>query len=558
MDRAVANHPRVRLRRPARPFGSVAVGTVAALVLLPVAALLWRAIRDGDGWSADALSRILGSGRTWRVLGATVAQAAASTVLTLVVGLPVAWVVGTFAFPGRRAVRLLALVPFVLPSVVLATAVSAVLGPSGPVDLRGTWWAVLAAHLSFNLAVVVVVVGGAVGRIAPSLDATARTLGAGPLDALRRVVIPAVRPAVTSAAALVFLFCLTSFGVLVVLGGGAVTTLEVEIWVRSTRQFDLSGAAVLAGLQVVTVVAALGLLGAASRRGGATSGRLRRRRPRSPAEVSAVLGASIAVVVVSGVPLAALLERSTRLGGERTWSNWTGLGSVLEGTGLAVSPAEALRRSLLGAAAGAAVAVAVALPASRLAARRPGGGSERVLMLPVAVSATTVGLGLLLLVGRPPVDLRGTWWLVPFAQAVVALPLVVRVVAPALRALPGSTLDAAAVLGAEGRSRWWRVELPAVRGAVAAGAALAFVACLGEFGATVFLARSDRATVPVVIQQLSSRPGPAGVGQAMVLSCILVAVCALVLGILDAVGDRSASDRLLHRGRMGPWTSEPT
>ena len=538
--------------------GTPAVTVVGLAVAVPVVAVLWRAVRDGDGWSGAALTRILGSPRTWRLLVVTVAQATASTALTLVIGLPVAWVLGTFRFPGRRLVRLVVLVPFVLPSVVLATAVASVLGPGGPVDLRGTWWAVLAAHLCFNLAVVVLVVSDTVGRLPVSLDGAARTLGAGPAASFRRVVVPAVRPAAVSAAAVVFLFCLSSFGVIVILGGGAVTTLEVEIWVRATRQFDLSGAAVLAGLQVVAVVAALGLVGAASRRAGAGAARARRRRPRSAGERVAVLAAVTVVMLVCGVPLAALLERSTRVGTRRTWSNWTQLGSVLDGTGLAVAPLDALRRSLLSAGIAALLALLVAVPASALAARRPGGTADRVLSLPLAISATTIGLGLLLVVGRPPVDLRASWWLVPVAQALVALPLVVRVVAPAIRSVPRSSLDAAAVLGLDRRARRRRVELPAVRGAIAAGAALAFVACLGEFGATVFLARADRATVPVVIEQLASRPGPAAVGQAMALSCVLVAVCGIVLLVVDALGDRSASGRTLPRGRMGPWTSEPT
>lgn len=569
MDRAVADDPGVTALPPPgrsaarradtpRGVGTLAVVLVGVAIVVPVTAVVVRSLRDGGDWGLSAPARILGSPRTWRLVTLTVAQAVGSTALTLAVGLPVAWVLGTFRFPGRRLIRLVVLVPFVLPSVVLATAVASVVGPTGPVDLRGTWWAVLIAHLCFNLAVVVLVVSDAVGRLPPSLDGAARTLGAAPLASFRRVVVPAVRPAVVSAAAVVFLFCLTSFGVVVILGGGAVTTLEVEIWIRATRQFDLSGAAVLAALQVLTVVVALGLVGSASRRAGAGSVRTRRRRPRTLTERGAVALAVGAVLLVSGVPLAALVERSTRVGDRRTWSNWTELGSVLEGTGLAVSPLDALRRSLLSAGIAALIAVLVAVPAAALAARRPGGAAERVLTLPLAISATTLGLGLLLVVGRPPVDLRGSWWLVPVAQALVALPLVVRVVAPALRSVPRSSLDAAAVLGLDRGARRRRVELPAVRGALGAGAALAFVACLGEFGATVFLARSDRATVPVVIEQLASRPGPAAVGQAMALSCVLVAVCGVVLLAVDSAGDRTASDRALPRGRMGPWTSEPS
>ncbi len=523
--------------RRAAVTGTLTSAAVAVLVVVPVLAVALSAFRTDETWSTAAFERVLTSDRTWRIVAVTVAQAVASTVLTLAVGLPVAWTLGRFEFPGRRLVRVVALVPFVLPSVVLATAVAALLGPAGPLDLRGTWWAVLAAHAAFNLAVVVFVVGDAFGRLGASVEDAARMLGAPARGAFTRATLPAVRPAGVSAAAVVFLFCLTSFGVLVVLGGGRVTTIEVEVYFRATRQFDLSGAAVLSIVQLLCVVVALTVVGALQRRSGAASGRVTRRAPSRAGDrwwVAATVGI---VGLVAGLPMVALLDRSFRVGRAYSWSNWTNLGSVLEGTGLAVSPIGALGRSLSAATLAAVLATAVAVPAAVVAARRPGRLADRVLMLPLAVSATTLGLGVLLVAGRPPIDLRDAWWLVPLVQALVALPLVVRVVAPALRAVPTNALDSAAVLGAGPRARWWRVEVPAVRGAVAAGAGLAFVASIGEFGATVFIARVDRATVPVAIGSLASRPGAAGLGQAMALSCLLVLICGAVLLVVDRLGE---------------------
>lgn len=534
MTRAVRPGP----TRARHPVGTAAVVVVGVAVAVPVVAVLVRAVRLDGGWSAGALTRILASPRTWRVIGLTVAQAAASTALTLVVGLPVAWVLARFRFRGRSLLRTLTIVPFVLPTVVIGAAFASLLGPSGLVDLRGTWWAVLAAHLCFNLAVVVSVVGAALGDLDPDLESAARLLGAGPVSTARRVLLPAVAPAVGAAAVVVFLFCLTSFGVIVILGGGPVTTVEVEIWVRATQQFDLSGAAVLAGLQVLAVVATLALhAGFARHRRGAGSHPDTGRRPRSVAERTAVAGTALVVLFVVGLPLAALAERSLRVGDGYGLAHWTGLGSATAGTGLAVSPLDAVLVSLATSAVGATVSVLVAVPAAAVAARRPGGAADRLLLVPLGVSATTIGLGLLLAAGRPPVDLRGSWWLVPAAQALVAVPLVVRAVAPALREVSPSVRDAAAVLGADGRARWWRVELPVVRPAVVAGAGLALVACLGEFGATVFLARSDRPTVPVAVERLLSRPGAAGFGQAMALSCILVLLCGVLLAALDRIGN---------------------
>jgi len=430
--------------------------------------------------------------------------------------------------------------PFVLPAVVVGSAIAALVGPSGLVDIRGTWIAVLGAHLCFNLAVVVRTMKVAISSVPVELDQSARLLGVGRFGVARRVVLPAVTPALLASAVVVFMYCLTSFGVLLVLGGGRVSTLEVEIWSRATRQFDISGAAVLAVLQFIAVVAALAVHGrvARSARGSRTSGRDRDRRPSGNLEWAAVAAAIAAIGAVSVLPLTALAMRSVQIGPTWTLENWRNLGSAIEGTALAVSPARAMWLSVCGAALAAFMAVLVGVPAARSVAHKPGGASDRILLLPLGVSATTIGLGLLLAAGRPPVDLRGAWWMVPVVQAVVALPLVVRVVGPALRSIPRSYMDAASIMGRSSRQRWWSVEFPIARPAVMAGAGLALVACLGEFGATVFIARTDRPTVPIMVERLLGRPGASGYGQAMALSCVLVLMCAGVLAVVDGLGRR--------------------
>jgi thiamine transport system permease protein len=522
--------------RPARSWwGGAAVTAVAVLIAVPLLAVVWHTVHPDGSFDLAAVSRILSSPRTWRLLAVTVAQAAASCALTLAIGLPVTWVLTRFSFRGRALLRTVATVPFVLPTVVIGAAIASLLGPRGLLDARGTWWAILAAHLCFNLAVVLRTVGAALAAVDPDLEPAARLLGASPSGAARRVVLPSVAPAVAAAAIVVFLFCLTSFGVIVILGGGSVTTIEVEIWTRATRQFDVSGAGVLCLLQLAAVIATLSVHARVSRRRAGTGGAggLARHRPRGPRQWAAVGGATLAVITVSVLPLAALVERSLRVGPTWSLANWRGLGSVTAGTGLRVSPWDAVAVSIVTSLAATILAMALALPAVRVVARRPGGASDRLLLLPLGVSSTTIGLGILLAFGRPPLDLRRTWWMVPVAQALVALPLVVRVVLPALRAIPSSVLDGAALLGVGPSQRWWRVELPLLRRAIAAGAGLALVACLGEFGATVFLARSSRPTVPVAIERLMSRPGGAGFGQAMALACVLVVLCGAVVALVD-------------------------
>ena len=516
----------------------VAVVVVGLAVVVPLAAVLWRAVWIDGGFSTEALGRILGSPRTWRVVALTIGQALASAALALTVGLPVSWVLARREFGGRGALRTVAMVPFVLPSVVIGAAFATLLGPGGIADLRGTWWAVLAAHVCFNLAVVIRIAGTALESVDPDLEAAARLAGAGTWSTFRRVTLPLVAPAVWSAAIIIFLFCLTSFGVIVVLGGGSVTTIEVELWVRATRQFDLPGAAVLAGLQALMVVVVLLVAGPAASVASGRSSPSRRRRAGTPGQRWAVAATAAAVTAIAVVPLAALVVRSLRVGDGYGLDNWAHLGSATSGTGLAVDPLASIAASMRAALLATALAVVLGVPAADAVARRPKGLAGRVLLLPLAISATTVGLGLLLLAGRPPLDLRRSPALVVFAQTLVALPLVVRAVAPAIARLPPAVLEAARLAGAGPLRRWWGVKLPMVRAAVAAAAGLALVAALGEFGATVFVARVGDPTVPVAIQRLLSRPGPAGTGQAMALSCVLVVLCGGVLAVIDRVGAR--------------------
>ena len=162
-------------------------------------------------------------------------------------------------------------------------------------------------------------------------------------------------------------------------------------------------------------------------------------------------------------------------------------------------------------------------------------------MLPLGVSAVTVGFGFLITLDEPPLDLRATWILVPLAQALVGIPFVVRIMLPVLRAVDGRLREAAAVLGASPLRVWREVDLPLVRRALLIAAGFAFAVSLGEFGATVFIARPDNPTLPVAVARLLGRPGELNYGQAMALSTILMVVCAAALLLLERMRPRTSS-----------------
>jgi thiamine transport system permease protein len=157
-------------------------------------------------------------------------------------------------------------------------------------------------------------------------------------------------------------------------------------------------------------------------------------------------------------------------------------------------------------------------------------------MLPLGTSAATLGLGYLLALSTPQLaGLRTSPWLVPLLHTLVALPFVIRALLPALRARSPRQREAAAMLGAPPLQSWLRVELPQIFPALATGALFAFTVSLGEFGATLLVARPDAPTLPVMIFRFLGQPGAANYGQALALSTILMLVTAAAFLVLERV-----------------------
>lgn len=519
--------------------GRLALAGLAALPLTflvvffawPVAAIIGLGLREGG------VSEVLARAETWDLVLFTLAQAAASTALALLAGMPVAYLLARCAVPGRGLVRVLVTVPFVLPTVVVGMAFRALLGPDGGV------LAIVLANGFFNVAVVARTVGGLWAHTDRRAEDAARVLGASRWRAFTAVTLPALAPAIASAAAVVFLFCATSFGVVLVLGGARYRTLETEIYLRTVQLLDLPGAAALSLLQLAAVVAAL-LVGGAARRRRETALRLRRRaetarRPQGAEWI--VVALALLVVAALVVPLLGLVVRSlTTVDGWGLAGYRALLGRGESGT-LAVSGWTATLNSLRTAFDATVLALllggSAAVVLSRLPRRGTGsrlaGVLDAVLMLPLGVSAVTVGFGYLITLDALPGDLRTSPVLVPLAQALVAAPLVVRTVLPVLRAVDDRLRQAAATLGAGPVRVWWEVDLPLVGRALLAATGFAYVVALGEFGATSFLARPDAPTLPVAISRLISRPGELNTQMAYAACVVLVLVTAAVVVLIE-------------------------
>lgn len=517
----------------------VPLAFLAVFFLYPIIAIM------GLGFSGDfRIGEVLTDPGLASVVWFTVWQAIVSTVLTLALAIPGAYVFARLDFPGKKILRALIMVPFVLPTVVVGAAFLALIGPGGALGVQfdRTVWAILVAHVFFNYAVVVRTVGGLWSHVDPAQAEAAQVLGASRFRAWLAVTLPALAPAIAAAALLVFLFTFTSFGVIQILGGPQYATLEVEIYRQTTQLLDLPVAAVLSLLQFAVVGCLLAFHAWTVRRRETAlklvSAKQVSHRPRGAAQWIFLAANLVVMVVLLMVPLAVLIERSFASSNGYGLQFYRALGHRDNESTLFVPAFQAIGNSLGFAAVATVIALVVGGLAAAALTRRAGRivrAIDGVLMLPLGASAVTVGFGFLIALDAPPLDLRQSVILVPLAQALVAVPFVVRSVLPVMRAVDQRLREAAAVLGASPWRAWREVDLPLVWRALVVAAGFAFSISLGEFGATVFIARPDAPTLPIAVARLLGRPGEMNYGQAMALSVILMAVCATALLLLDRV-----------------------
>ncbi len=481
---------------------------------------------------------------TFRVLLFTLYQATLSTLLTLLLGLPSAYLFARYDFRSKSLLRALTAVPFMLPTVVVAAGFSALLGPRGVIHALfpfssfpfiGTLWAILIAHVFYNTTIIIRVVSNALSSLDPKFEAVARSLGADSFHVWSNVILPLLRPSLLASSLLVFLFDFTSFGVILLLGGSQYVTLEVEIYLRVLKLPDLPLAALLSVIQLLcTLIISLiysrvvtrSTVQSTPRSAGSNIRKPKTLRERIFAISFALLLASFFLLPLSSLPIRSLfrLEADRGQRGEVqygfTTDYYTELFVNRRGSVFYVPPIRATINSLTYAAATVLLSLLLGFPAA-LALAKPT-RLEKILdpliILPLGSSAVMLGLGFIISFGA---------WLtspllVPFAHTLVALPFVIRTLQPAIASIPQRLRQAASSLGASPVEVWKNIDLPILRRATLTAGIFAFTISLGEFGATLLISRPEYPTIPVAIERFLSQPGGLNYGQAMAMGTILM------------------------------------
>ena len=530
------------MNRPPAPFWAAPItwlplAFLGAFFAYPLVSILSTSLA---GEAQTTLLATLLDPSVLRIAAWTSGQALLSSLMTVLLALPGAAILAQVHFPGKRLAASLISVPFVLPTVAVAAAFSTLTSPD---TLAGRLMAtileprenprlapIVAAHVFYNFGLAARIIASAWEHIPSCIPEAAATLGASGWTRFFRIHLPLLAPSLAATGILIFALCFSSFGIVLLLGGGRLATVEVAIYNAAVGRLDLGAAASLAILQMGVSA----LLFWALARLGRTDSPLGSAPPARTWQTlpswiqGAVLGYSALVLLGIITPLGALVLESLRIHDQWTLEAYRLLIHAPRTSALAAPPLDSLANSLTYAA----LAVAIALPcgvavALGLRSSRGRRTLETLCMLPMTTSAATLGLGLLLALHTPWWDGRTSIWAIPIAHALVAFPLVLRTIQPAVDSIPAHLLQGAATLGATPWTTLCRITLPLLARPMAVAASFAAAVSIGEFGASLFLVRPNTPTLPIAIYRTLSLPGSLNYAQAMALCTIVMLVCTL-------------------------------
>jgi thiamine transport system permease protein len=500
------------------------------------------------GFAGDWLATLLlpkNQGVVWFTLW----QAALSTLITLVIAIPGAYLLYRKSFPGQQAIRALITVPFVLPSIVVAVGFTVFRNVHDFwIDLGFTflenpvYW-IIAAHVFVNYSIAVRTIGGVWSTMDSEIEEAAELDGAGRIRTLISISLPQLRQAIFSAAALVFLFSATSFGIVLVLGGGQVQTIETAIYFAATQFLDLEAAAALVLIQ--TLITALAFLVGSSLAKGTVGLEQVSEGARKPkVDLRDLPAAVLTGVIILGLlvmPLLLVVVEAFRVRDGFGLQNFLNLSTRGARDLLNISVIDAAGNSIRNMIVAAAIAFVLGTLISWLLVRTKQKFLDLVFLVPLGISSVVLGFGFLISFDADWFPLRSSWLIVPLAQALIALPMVIRLVYPALVSIGKEPIEHASLDGASPWQIWRFVESGMIKGVLLSSVGYAAIISVGEFGASSFLAYGSEGTIPTLLFRLIARPGEQNYGMAMAVSAILIAFSFLVVYLSSR---RAQSSRL--------------
>ena len=520
------------------------------LTISPLIYAIFRLTSVTDMSIFSALSDFFSDDDTLRALEFTVIEATISTLFTLLFGLPIAWYLGRYKWRNIRFIRAILSVPFVTPSIVVAMGFLMLIDPGGLLDSMGidlrletgligdlakvTGWsnpghfiALIAAHVWFNLSLVMRFIEPTLATLDRTWEEQIRFLPAGksPIRRFRNLWFPLLAPAALCAACLCFIFSFSSFALikwltpnqdnletLMAKSGGSAGIYNYRI---DTSEIVLSTSLV----QLLILSLAIIFTARIQKKHSAihsvvteNSHKVTNRKPTKLAQITILSG-----IVFAILPLMLVLISSVRIRDSRSNEHYYSAKAWIEawnGNYSATAIPDALYNSLTYCFITLLIALPIGYVISSAIARleaenKPNTARvvEFISMIPLALSAVMIGLGILIGVLKWAPDLF-SWVVLPAVpHIIITTPFVVRIMLPAIRSLEPEYYEQAILLGLSPIRAWWHGRIALLRAPIVVSGALTMAFSLGEFGASWILIRSGSwSSLSVLVDQLMGRP----------------------------------------------------
>ncbi|NJE42803.1 iron ABC transporter permease [Thermococcus sp. GR6] len=527
----------------------VPLAFLVAFFYIPLISIIKTGLWD-NGPTLKYIASVLSNNYHRRVILFTIGQAIASTLLTLALGLPGAYIFAKYDFPGKSLLKAVLTVPFVMPSVMVALGYILLFGKSGfitqiigrDLGIIYSWKAILLAHAFYNFPIVIRIVSSLWQRVNPHYEEMAMALGARDWRLFWKVTLPLISPAIFASAMLTFVFCFLSFSIPLILGGYQYATIEVDIFTSIMVLLDFKTGSALAIIQITLSMLFMYLylrsLDAYARREEQRV--LQRPKRFTRKDVFSLKGLltgaySLAVLLFIIAPLLAVLYDSLHFNDQWSLEWYRRIFSTEYNPMFGATTLDAIRNSLTFGFATVFLSVIIALPVAYALHRWNFKGKrlfDVLVMLPLASSAITLGLGYIRIFHGTP--LYYTAWLIIAAHTIIAYPFVLRAVSTSLKKIRPNLWEAALSLGAKEWKAFLRVELPLALGGVIVGAIFAFAISIAELGATYMLAKPEYTTMTVAIYRFL---GARQFGSASALSVLLMAISTASFLIIERIGE---------------------
>ncbi len=513
------------MRRLASAF---AVLLYSMLILVPICLATQRLILVTGTNPYDWTKSLSENYISQNVLEFTLLQSVSSTILTLIISIPIAWTLGRHRWPFESLIRTVLTLPFVIPSIIAAMGILTLVGSHG-LDLRtneGTWWwTLIISHAWFNMALIIRFCEPLLSKLDPDLEEQLRLLPHGRTRAsrIKNLWAPLLLPSIVAAACMTFVFSFTSFALvrwitvrdntLESMMAGVSSSAGIQGYMEPTSDIVM-GASLI---QFTILLASLWLTSVIQRDRKAILPQARPEHVRKPNSRGWLV--ILPALIFAVLPLISVVIGSFRIrdlgesGGGFRWGT-DGWNQAYHGSFSFAPMSEAILNSL----GYAAITILVALPLgyalastiNDLEKRNP--NLARLLdvftMLPFALSAAMVGLGVLLGIIKLDVSSAYQFWALPsLAHIMLTTPFVVRIMLPALRSLDNSYDENARVLGMDEFSRFIKIKIPLLKGSIIISSIFVIAMSLGEFGASFIVAKnSDWTTMPLLIDAWRAKP----------------------------------------------------